>query len=80
MLRLLSYTPSDDRLLRTVSHPRSITYVVRLTSSFSIMLPPLTEAMVTTCLELALVFTQLYLTILLAIVQRWLSIFHFFLQ
>ena len=80
MLRLLSYTPSDDRLLWAVSQPRRISYVVPLTSSFSTMLPPLTEAMVTTCLELALVFTQLYLTILLAIVQRWLSIFHFFLQ
>ena len=80
MLRLLSYTPSDDRLLWAVSQPRRISYVVPLTSSFSTLLPPLTEAMVTTCLELALVFTQLYLTILLAIVQRWLSIFHFFLQ
>ena len=80
MLRLLSYTPSDDRLLWAVSQPPRISYVVPLTSSFSTLLPPLTEAMVTTCLELALVFTQLYLTILLAIVQRWLSIFHFFLQ
>lgn len=80
MLRLLSYTPSDHRLLGSVSHQRRISYVISLGSSSSILLPPLTAATVTTCLELALVFTQLYLTILLAIVQRWLSIFHFFLQ
>ena len=80
MLRLLSYTPSDNGLHGTVSHQHRISYVFPLTTSFSTFLLPLTGAMVTTCLELALVFTQLYLTILLAIVQRWLSIFHFFFK